>query len=204
MKKSLFAIFSVILFVFINSPSSALAGGFNVELTPKNNGTANSEGVNVEIYTGTADRTVFNVGYEFRLTFLNPNSGQKCIMTKPTSDTKGLAYGTCYSETPGVFEIYPEVHNYSKETGEWWNLSGSVRTAVRFESSNPMQTSQPKPTFQPKNTSPETTSTPDNSPQLEEKVEELEKRVEKQEEDISILQQIVNKLISIFSSLRKF
>lgn len=197
----IFLVFSGIIF----STAVVQAGGFHVELQAENVGKPNGDGVGVEIYTGAKDReTAFNVGYEFQLEFSNPKFGQKCVMDQPVSDGKGMAHGVCFSDVPGVFEVYPKAR---KDGDDWLNLAQSVRLAVRFEGTEvvgeqePAEIEAPAPNGLPNPIPVISQDVAEKIADLETKTKELEGQLESQQQEITLFRQIIERIATFFSQL---
>lgn len=215
MKRKYLSIFFITTIFLLATP--VLAGGFHVELTPENIGNANSNGVGVEIYTGTLDRvTAFNIGYNFHLKFSSPTDNQKCIVDKPTSDDRGLAHGVCFSDIPGEFEIHPEVQDkYNNE----WNFLRDIKTTIRFNGDLHQGDSVTPDTREPNGEKDVNTQEleekiadleqaineqKDNNKFQENKTKQLEQKLANQQEEISALRKVINKIVEALSSLWPF
>lgn len=171
-----------------------------------------------ELSLYTLDPTNYNpIGIdpsrELKIDFVNAKKGQYCKMNTSKTDEYGQVNATCYSNDPGKFSV-----GVKFETDEpLYNGGPNANTSYAYTTVDAMffgkKLKEPKkeftpPNIQPDDIIPESTkeATPTITPtaylnELETRVKELQDQVEKQQNEISTLKKIINRIQEIFKGL---
>ena len=131
----------------------------------------------------------------------SPKVGQSCATTADRTDDEGEIQAICSSDTSGIMKIYFSAPDLDAES----NINiGFVRQQIFFDE-NPELTSIPEdPIDMESQISPTRSETMTDegieTKVLQEKVQQLEQKLESQEQEVSALKSLIQRMVDFFNN----